>query len=104
MIIGDKIGLTVVISIILSFILVASTGYVLHSIFTFHAPLGVTRFVRYGVAVSANIPLAFITVWFWHEYIGLAMIWASPIATIFMVGSNFIFSRWAILPKVGRPS
>ncbi|OHD01311.1 MAG: hypothetical protein A2885_20210 [Sphingopyxis sp. RIFCSPHIGHO2_01_FULL_65_24] len=99
LILGDQIGWVLPLSILVSFCLSAITGYVLHSLFTFREPMHASNFFRYAVAMSANIPLALVAVWFWHVAVGLEMIWASPIATICMLGVNFILSRWAILSK-----
>ncbi len=104
MIFGDLLGWAFPFSIIISFCLSALTGYLLHSILTFKEPLRMERFMRYALAMSANIPLAFIAVWFWHEFAGLNMVWASPIATICMIGVNFVLSRWAILSKNSQVS
>lgn len=102
MILGDRAGWGLPASITASFCLVAITGYTLHSLFTFREPLRPERFARYVLAVSANIPLAFVTVWAWHDLVGLEMIWASPLATACMVGVNYMLSRWAILSPTDR--
>ena len=97
LIVGDRIGWVLSLSILVSFCLSAMTGYVLHSLLTFHEPMQIARFLRYAMTMSMNIPLAFATIWFWHAAIGLDMLWASPIATICMIGVNYFLSRWAIL-------
>lgn len=99
---GDAIGWPYLASILLSFCVVAATGYVLHSLLTFREPIETRRFLRYAAAMSANIPLAFIALWIWHDFAGLAMIWASPIATLCMIAVNFVLSRWAILSRPTR--
>jgi len=99
---GDRIGWPYFASILLSFTLSAITGYILHSHATFGEPVSMRRFLRYAFAMTANIPLAFVAIWIWHDVSGLAMIWASPIATICMVAVNFLLSRWAILSQSTR--
>jgi putative flippase GtrA len=96
---ADSAGWPLSGAVLLSFCLSASAGYLLHSLFTFSKPVQMHRFSRYLLAVSANIPLAYVTVWFWHKLVGLEMLWASPIASICMVGINFVLARWAILPR-----
>lgn len=83
-------------AVLLSFFVVASAGYVLHSLFTFRQPLALKGFARYAIAMSANIPLAFVTTWFWYKVVGLPMTIASPIASGCMLALNFVLGRWAI--------
>ena len=99
---GDKLGWPYLVSILVSFGLSAATGYVLHSFATFGEPVSMQRFLRYALAMTANIPLVFIAIWIWHDLVGLAMFWASPIATICMIAVNFFLSRWAIRPQSTR--
>lgn len=99
MIAGNHVGWGLVPSIIVSFCLVSVTGYLLHSNLTYREKIKATRFARYVLAVSANIPITFITVWVWHDLIGFKMLWASPIATLSMVGVNYVLSRWAIISR-----
>lgn len=99
---GDKFGWPYLASILVSFALSATIGYVLHSIATFGEAISMQRFLRYAIAMSANIPLAFIAIWIWHDLFGLAMVWASPVATICMIAINYVLSRWAIRPHSTR--
>lgn len=96
MIFGDQAGWLLIVTIMTSFCLVSFVGYLLHSMLTFHEPLRPMLLVRYTTAMSANIPLAFVTVTFWRDVVGFPMIWASPIATICMLAVNYLLSRWAI--------
>jgi putative flippase GtrA len=96
LIVADRIGIPLGLAVLLSFVIVACAGYVLHACFTFRQPLAVSRLVRYSVAMSANIPLAYITIWIWHVAVGLAMPIAAPIASACMLGLNFVLGRWAI--------
>lgn len=99
---GDKLGWPYLLSILVSFSLSSVTGYVLHSLATFGEPVSMRRFLRYAMAMTANIPLVFITIWIWHDLANLAMVWASPISTICMIAVNFLLSRWAIRPQSTR--
>jgi putative flippase GtrA len=96
MITAHKAGVPLGLSVLLSFIAVAIAGYVLHAIFTFRQPLSVVRLFRYAIAMSANIPLAYVTTWFWYAFIDLPMSVASPIASCCMLALNFVLGRWAI--------
>lgn len=99
---GDWLGWPYFGSILVSFSLSAVTGYILHSLVTFGEPISMRRFMRYAMAMMANIPIAFVAIWVWHDLAGLAMLWASPIATVCMVVVNFLLSRWAILSQSTR--
>lgn len=99
LILSDHAGLALWLAVLLSFGIVATVGYVLHTIFTFHSQPGVKAFGRYVIAMSANIPLAFVATWFWHDKAGLPMTLAAPIASICMLALNFVLGRWAIVPK-----
>lgn len=104
MIIGDALGMALGPAVLVSFVLVATMGYVLHGAFTFRQPLKLAGLGRYAFAMSANIPLAFITTWFWHDLLGLEMLLASPLASICMLALNFILGRWAIAAPNVRPA
>jgi putative flippase GtrA len=96
MIAVDRAGAPLIAGVLLSFALVALTGYALHSRLTFRRPMGLVAFLRYGLAMSANVPLAFVTTWVWHTPVGLPMIYAAPLASGCMLAVNFGLSRWAI--------
>lgn len=96
MIAGDRVGLSLWLSVLISFIVVSVTGYLLHGRITFRQPLDLGRYLRYALAMSANVPLAFITTWFWHEELGYEMTSAAPLASLCMLAMNFVLSRWAV--------
>jgi putative flippase GtrA len=97
MIIADAGGMALWAAVLLSFTIVASAGYALHCAVTFRQPLALRGFARYTVAMSANVPLAFVTTWFWHEWVGLSMPVAAPLASVCMLAVNFMLGRWAIV-------
>lgn len=96
MIIAVGAGCPLAIAVLASFCIVAASGYVLHSRLSFHQPLALSRFARYALAMSANIPLAFVLTWFWRTPMGQPIEIASPAATLCMLAANFMLSRWAI--------
>ena len=96
MIAADHAGAPLLAGVLLSFMLVALTGYALHSRLTFRQPLSLRALARYALAMSGNVPLAFATTWVWHNPVGLPMIWAAPLASASMLAVNFALSRWAI--------
>jgi putative flippase GtrA len=99
-IVGDAAGMPLWLSIVLSFVIVAAVGYFLHARLTFRQPLAVAGLVRYAFGMSANLPLAFVTTWFWSEQAGMPMSLAAPLASACMLAVNYLLARWAIVsPK-----
>ena len=102
MILADSVAMPLWLAVLASFATVATVGYLLHARFTFrHAPATAT-FARYVIAMLANLPLAFVTTWFWHDRVGLPMPVAAPMASVCMLAVNFVLSRWAIAARGGR--
>ena len=99
---ANGVGIPLWLAVLMSFAAVASAGYLLHAIFTFRQPLSMRRLVRYTVAMSANIPLAYVTTWFWYAAISLPMPIAAPIASVCMLALNFTLGRWAIAAPPSR--
>ena len=99
MIMADRAGVPLLAAVLLSFSLVALTGYALHSRLTFREPMRLRALLRYGLAMSANVPMAFLITWVWHVLLGTRMVWAAPLASACMVVLNFVLSRWAVLGR-----
>ncbi len=96
MILAESAGFPLWAGVLLSFAIVAAAGYVLHARLTFRQPVALLGFARYAVAMSANIPLAFVTTWLFLDQIGLPMPIAAPLASLCMLAVNFVLGRWAI--------
>ena len=96
----DWLGAPLIAGVVLSFVLVTSVGYLLHSRATFRREIGMVAYGRYALAMSANVPLSFVTIWLWRHGAGLGaglpMIYASPLASGCMIAMNFALSHWAI--------
>ena len=93
---GDWIGCPLAISVTFSYLLTVTVGYLLHSLVSFRRPLSIIAFGRYAIGMSFNIPLSYATVWFWHDLLGLQMLWAAPLATGCATVVNFVIVRWAV--------
>lgn len=96
LILADNFGSPLWLAVLLSFGFVVSIGYLLHSRLTFRQPITIRAFFRYAFAMSANIPLCFVTTGFWSYWIGFPMLIAAPLASGCMLLLNFVFCRWAI--------
>ncbi|MGE0423016.1 MAG: GtrA family protein [Reyranellaceae bacterium] len=96
MIATDSLGMMLPLAVLSSFLLVNTAAYVLHSLISFRKEMGVAAWLRYLLAMSANIPLAWAAIWMWAEAVGLPMYWASPIASVCMIAINYMLARWTI--------
>lgn len=97
LIVADAFGLPLWIIISLSFAVVATFGYIGHSLITFAQRLTWSAFFRYSTAMGANIPIAFGLVWFFRDLCGLPMLLVAPMSSVLMLAVNYCLSRWAIL-------
>jgi len=96
LILGDRVGLPVAVTVPLSFLLCGLAGYLLHSRISFRQPLNLRSLLRYGFAMSGNIPLAFAGLWLWHDLARLPMALAAPLATICILSINYLLVQWAV--------
>lgn len=95
-ILADSLGLPLWLAVLISFVVVSATGYLLHAHFTFRQSLALGRYLRYALAMSANVPFAFVSTWFLHEELGIEIAIAAPLASLCMLIFNFVLSRWAV--------
>jgi putative flippase GtrA len=92
----DWLGVHYVFASLVSFFLVAATGYLLLCNFTFVSERSLTSFARYVGAMALNLPLSIAALFLFHDILRLPMWIASPVATVAMVAVNYFLSRWAI--------
>lgn len=64
MIVAESLCVALWLAILLSFAIIATVGYILHSLFTFKQPLSFAGFGRYTISMLLNIPLAFVSTGF----------------------------------------
>jgi putative flippase GtrA len=101
MIAGDWLGLHYVASSFLSFAIVTSFGYWLHSVWTFPGvQRGRTPFARYVLTIAGNLPLSIAGMFVFVDLAGLAVILATPVVTVLLAAYNFLGARWAL--RAGR--
>lgn len=103
----DALGVHYAIASTVSFVLVAAAGYLLHCAITFRTRPVMRSFLRYTGAMAFNLPLSIAALFLFHDLLGLAMVVASPVATVAMFVVNYFLSAWAILggePGKGRAS
>jgi putative flippase GtrA len=94
---GDWVGLHYVVSSLVSFAIVTSSGYWLHSAWTFP---GVRRgsipFARYVLTIAANLPLSIAGMFVLVDLAALSVLIAAPVVTVVLAAYNFIGARWAL--------
>lgn len=96
LIVADVYGLALWLTILLSFVIVATIGYIGHSRATFAQRLSWGAFFRYSAAMTANIPIAYVLIWFLRDFLGLSILLGAPLSSVLMLMINYVLSRWAI--------
>lgn len=96
MIATDSLGMMLPLAVLSSFLVVNTAAYVLHSLISFRREMSVAAWLRYLLAMSANIPLAMAAIWIWAGPVGLPMHWAAPIASLCMIVINYLLAYWTI--------
>lgn len=100
----DRVGVHYATASVVSFFLVAASGYLLHCAITFRTSPVLRSFVRYLGAMAFNLPLSIVALFLFHDVARLPMIIASPLATVALFVANYFLSAWAIVggkPEVG---
>ena len=93
---ADAAGLQMWAALLASFGLVTVIGYGGHTLFTFNQVASIRAFGRYALAMSFNIPAAFLFLWLARYVLGLSMTLAAPLATAASMGLNYLLARRAI--------
>lgn len=105
MIAGDRLGLHYAVSSALSFCIVVTLGYRLHSGWTFaQAEQSRSSFARYAFTASANLPLSIAGMFVLVDLGGMSVPLASPLVTVLLFAFNFAASRWALRVRRARRS
>jgi putative flippase GtrA len=91
------LGLYYMFALLLSFIVVTPTGYVLHSLHTFSARFSWKQFARFTSGIIAGVPLALAIMFVLCTLLHVAIFIATPIATIGQFAWNYLSARWAVL-------
>lgn len=95
MIAGDAVGLHYVVSSVVSLVIVTAVGYVLHSSWTYpRAERGAPSLTRYLLLVGGNFPLSLAGLFVFVDLLGVSVPIAAPVVTVFLVGFNYVASRW----------
>jgi len=90
-------GMSLAISLAISYSAVVIAGYALHATVTFEKRYRWRGFIRYAAAMLVNLPASFILLFVLKHFLKLPMFLAAPLATGVLFCWNFLTSRWAIL-------
>ena len=98
---GDHVGLGYPALIALSWLLGGTTGYLLHTRYTFAARDGVaTRgmavYLRFMAGVAVGVPAAAAFLWLFGKGLGWPMWITAPAATLVMMVYNYLSARLAV--------
>jgi putative flippase GtrA len=90
----DRVGVHYAFASIVSFFVVAATGFLLHCAITFRTRATLRSFVRYLGAMAFNLPLSIAALFLFHDVAKLPMLLASPVATVALFVINYFLSAW----------
>ncbi|WP_298199679.1 GtrA family protein [Novosphingobium sp.] len=96
---GSALGLGTTAAILASFVVVLTFGYLAHCLFTFRERPALGGLARYGMAMAANVPMTFLSIWLLNGVLRLPMTIAAPVSSIALVAVNFGLSRWAVATR-----
>jgi putative flippase GtrA len=97
MVAGDWLGWHYAASSVVSFAIVTSTGYWMHSAWTFPgARRGAMTFARYAASMSLNLPAFVFGMYLAVDLAGLPVVAAAPLVTVLLWAMNFAATRWAL--------
>ena len=100
MIVGNLLGVHYLSSSVVSFVLVALTGYVLHAHFTFRTSPSARSLLRYALAMAGNYPLSIALLFVLCDLLGTSVMLAAPLATGILICCNFLLSQQALTIKL----
>ena len=91
------VGIHYAIASVVSFIVVDTLGYLMHSAITYQTTRARGAFARYTLAMAANYPLLIGLLFLMVTVAHMPVVVAAPAGTILLFVWNFISSRWAIV-------
>jgi putative flippase GtrA len=101
MICGDAYGLHHVPANMLSFALVGSLGYCLHSRWTFRKPLRVRSYVSFMAGLLLGFLMSVLLMIFACDVLRMPVWAAAPLTTLLLLLFNYASARWSIAGASG---
>lgn len=99
---GNAAGMAIAPLVVISFCTVILLGFTLHTRVTFSVAPDMRSFVRYTLAMAANVPLTIVILWILVDLLGWSMVVAAPAGTLILVLVNFVTTQWAIAARRRR--
>jgi putative flippase GtrA len=98
----DILGVQYLFALVISFAILAPSGYTLHSLFTFRRSLEMRRFLRFTAGILTGFPVNLLLM----VLLVTGMRIKVPIATVLCTGLlfvwNYLAARWAITRSAFR--
>lgn len=95
-------GIHYMLGLIVSFVVLAPTGYALHSRYTFGREMELGRFVRFAGGLLAGFPINLVLMIIFVSGLKMSVPIATLVATILLFVWNYLSARWAILLRRER--
>jgi len=99
----DAAGGHYLLGTVVAFSVVTPTAYLLHSRFTFAEPFSSRAFWRFVAGVASSYPIAVGSMMFLCSGLHLGVPIATPVATIGVLGWNFVAAHWSLTPRANAP-
>lgn len=99
MIAADFAGIHYLLSMILSFIVLAPLAYALHCRFTFRQAYSLAGLFRYLAGMLAAYPLSLGLMVLFCTGLGWPVLVAAPLTTMILIVYNYVSAHWAIVRR-----
>lgn len=93
---GDFLHIHYAAAVTVAFVLALVTGFVLHNAYTFRTAPTARSFLKYAAGMSTNYPIYMLLMFVLCDLVHIRPAISGLIATVLMVGWNYVLSRWAI--------
>ncbi len=96
----DWAGIHYLAGLVISFLVLAPAGYLLHSLYTFEKAVEPQRFLRFSATLLAGFPLNLVLMALFVSVVHLSVPTATAICTALLFLWNFVAARWAIVSRI----
>lgn len=86
----DKLHIHYVVSCLTAFVVTLVLAYGLHTHWTFGASRSFMGLLRYGAAMSMNVPVSMALFFLLISVLGVPMIFAAPLTTVLLTAINYV--------------
>lgn len=100
LIMGDWLGYSYTVLIVIAYLVSVSIGYAYHCWITFDEPMTLGGYARFSASIWLGLPLSLVILAIFTDFLSLAMWITGPIMTCLMMIYHYIIARITI----GRPA